>query len=177
MAGLLTGIAVGSIFGFALFVLLALVYLKFLAGLFVLASLFMLLYGNRLLPRNQQESPAMGEQFGAGFFGGVMGASLAMPGPVPAAWMSMIGLDKETIRATILTMFLFAYTVALLMQVTLVGIAPDTMQRCIEYAGPTVAGIVAGRYLSTRISERVFHYFLVIVLIVTSLTLFSSLIG
>jgi len=177
MPGLLTGIAIGSILGFALFVFLALVYLKLLAGLFVLASLFMLLFSNRLIPRKQQDCPAKGEQIGAGFFGGVMGASLAMPGPVPAAWMAMIGLDKVTIRATILTMFLFAYSVALLLQVVMVGISVDTMQRCLELAGPTVVGILVGRYLSTKISERVFHLFLVAVLVITSVALFSSIIG
>jgi|TARA_B110000196_G_scaffold229231_1_gene197871 uncharacterized membrane protein YfcA len=177
MSGLLTGVAIGSILGFALFVFLALVYLKFLAGLFVLASLVMLLFGSRLMTRKQQEAPTKDEQIGVGFFGGVMGASLAMPGPVPAAWMSMIGLDKNTIRATILTMFLFAYSVALLLQVIMVGFSPDTMQHCLEYAGPTVAGILVGRYLSTRISERVFHYSLVVFLVITSVALFSSIIG
>jgi uncharacterized membrane protein YfcA len=137
----------------------------------------MLLFGSRLMTRKQQEAPTKDEQIGVGFFGGVMGASLAMPGPVPAAWMSMIGLDKNTIRATILTMFLFAYSVALLLQVIMVGFSPDTMQHCLEYAGPTVAGILVGRYLSTRISERVFHYSLVVFLVITSVALFSSIIG
>ncbi len=177
MSGLLFGVAIGSVFGFALFVLLALVYLKFLAGVFVLVSLFMLLFGNSLLARKQHEAPAKSEQIGAGFFGGVMGASLAMPGPVPAAWMSTIGLDKVTIRASILTMFLFAYSVALLLQILMVGFSPETMQRCLEYAGPTVAGILVGRFLSTRISERVFHYTLVLVLVITSIALFSSTIS
>ena len=36
---------------------------------------------------------------------------LAMPGPIAAAWMSINGLLKNEIRATIISFFVFAYGV------------------------------------------------------------------
>jgi len=177
MPGLISGVFVGSIFGFGLFAVLPLQQLKILAGVLVLISLFMLLFGNRLVTKNSRSATAKSGQLSAGFFGGVMGASLAMPGPVPAAWMSMVGLSKGAIRASILVMFLFAYLAALILQLVLVGITKETMLHCANYIGPTIVGVLVGRFLATRISEQTFRNILVGVLILTSAALFSSIYG
>lgn len=177
MPGLISGVLIGSIFGFALFIVLPLTQLKVLAGILVLISLIMLLYGDRLVTKNSQNASAKVGQIGAGFFGGVMGASLAMPGPVPAAWMAMVGLSKDVIRASILVMFLFAYLTALLLQVFIVGISTQTMLHSTDYIGPTVIGVLVGRFLSTRTSEQVFRKILIVVLILTAAALFSSIYG
>ena len=103
-----------------------------------------------------------------------MGGSLAMPGPVPAAWMSTRGFGKETIRATILLMFVFAYTVALVLQFILVGISKDTLWFCLIHTPSTVAGILVGRFISHRISQPVFHWLLVVILSATVIVLFAS---
>ena len=104
-----------------------------------------------------------------------MGSSLAMPGPVPAAWMSARGFDKDTIRATILAMFVVAYTVALLLQFALAGISTDSLRLTAKLVPSTIAGILVGRYLSSRISDPTFRWLLTIILAFTTIILFATL--
>jgi uncharacterized membrane protein YfcA len=106
-----------------------------------------------------------------------MGVSLAMPGPIPAAWMSARGFSRETIRATILVMFVFAYVVALALQFGLAGIGADTMRLSATLAPSTIVGILVGRLLVSRVTEQTFHYLLVMILASTAIILFSTLIG
>ncbi len=152
------------------------VILKLFAGLAVVFTLFLTLRGNRAPSRSLQ--PALGkvEQISIGVMSGIMGASLAMPGPVPAAWMSAKGFNKETIRATILLMFVFAYVVALLLQIGLAGIDADSFRICVMLTPSTVVGILVGRSLSSRLTERTFRGLLVIILASTAFILFSTLI-
>ena len=122
--------------------------------------------------------PALGkvEQISIGVMSGIMGASLAMPGPVPAAWMSAKGFNKETIRATILLMFVFAYVVALALQFGLTGIGADSMRLSVMLTPSAVVGILVGRLLSSRLTEQTFRWLLVIILASTAIILFSTLI-
>jgi len=106
-----------------------------------------------------------------------MGASLAMPGPVPAAWMSSRGFGKETIRATILVMFVFAYVVALALQFGLAGLGAEAMRLSAMLAPSTVVGVLIGRSLAGRLTEQTFHWLLVVILASTAIILFSTLIG
>ncbi|MGI9262756.1 MAG: sulfite exporter TauE/SafE family protein [Woeseiaceae bacterium] len=175
MPKLVLGLLLGSPLGLLIFAVLDIVYLKALAGMFVLLALFFLLFGNRLALAVVDRKPATTEQLSIGAIAGIMGGSLAMPGPIPAAWLSARGFGKVVTRATILIMFIFAYLMALLLQVALVGISRDTVLFSAELAVPTAAGIVAGRYLSHRISEAVFRNIIVVVLIATCMTLLVSL--
>jgi len=104
-----------------------------------------------------------------------MGGILAMPGPVPAAWMSARAYDKDTIRATILVMFVVAYGFALLLQLALAGISANTVRLTALLVPSTVAGIVVGKFLSQRISEAVFRRLLTIVLALSVVFLFGTL--
>ena len=105
-----------------------------------------------------------------------MGASLAMPGPIPAGWMSTRGFNKETIRATILVMFVFAYLVALALQFGLAGIGAGSMKLTLILTPSTVVGILVGRLLTSRLTEQTFRRLLVIILASTAIILFSTLI-
>jgi uncharacterized membrane protein YfcA len=106
-----------------------------------------------------------------------MGASLAMPGPIPAAWMSARGFSKETIRATILVMFVFAYVVALALQFGFAGVGADAMQLSAKLVPSTIVGVLIGRSLTGLLTERTFRWLLVIILASTTIILFSTLIG
>ena len=141
----------------------------------VLLALFFLLVRNRRLVDNPDNRPSSAEQTSIGFIAGIMGGSLAMPGPVPAAWLAARGFGKVVTRATILIMFIFAYCAALLLQVFMVGNSKDTVLFSAELALPTAVGILAGRYLSHRISEAVFRNIIIVVLIATAVTLLMSL--
>ncbi|RLA23122.1 MAG: hypothetical protein DRQ63_11995, partial [Gammaproteobacteria bacterium] len=105
LARLLIGLAVGSPVGLLIFLNMNIVFLKAFAGLAIAYTLFALLRKNRAPSRAPQLANRNAEQISIGIVAGIMGASLAMPGPVPAAWMSSRGFGKETIRATILVVF------------------------------------------------------------------------
>lgn len=177
MARLVAGVAIGSPLGFVLFMVLPLIYLKLLVGVFVLFTLFMVLFGERILAGKSAQAPSTAEQVVVGAIGGTMGASLAIPGPIPAAWMLVRGFDLLKLRATILVMFLYAYSAALLLQIGTVGIEGQTIQLCLQLAIPTVGGIVIGKFLSERLPERLFRGLLVLALVATTVSFFYSMIG
>ena len=137
-------------------------------------TLLMTIRGYQSSPDRSRTVPGGTEQISIGVIAGLMGASLAMPGPIPAAWMSVGGFGKETVRATILMMFVFAYSIALALQITGAGIGANTLRLCVVLVPATIGGIVAGRLLAHRISERVFRRTLLTVLMATALALLWS---
>ncbi len=177
LAKLLIGLAIGSPVGLLIFLNMDIVFLKAFAGLAVAYTLFLILRTNRATSHAPTLATKSTEQISIGALSGIMGASLAMPGPIPAAWMSARGFSKETIRATILVMFVFAYVVALALQFGFAGIGADTMRLSATLAPSTVIGVLVGRSLVSRITEQTFHYLLVIILASTAIILFSTLIG
>ena len=174
---LLIGLAIGSPVGLLIFLNVDIAVLKAFAGLAVAYTLFLILRNNRAPSHAPTLAAKNSEQISIGVLSGIMGASLAMPGPIPAAWMSARGFSKETIRATILMMFVFAYVVALALQFGLAGMGADTMRFAATLAPSTVIGILVGRSLVNRVTEQTFRYLLVIVLASTAIILFSTLIG
>ena len=177
LSRLLIGLAIGSPVGLLIFLNMNIVFLKAFAGLAVAYTLFVILRSNRAPSHAPTLATKSTEQISIGVMSGIMGASLAMPGPIPAAWMSTKGFSKETIRATILVMFVFAYVVALALQFGLAGIGADTMRLSAMLAPSTIVGILVGRSLANRLTEQTFRYLLVIILASTAVILFSTLIG
>jgi uncharacterized membrane protein YfcA len=177
LARLLIGLAIGSPVGLLIFLNMDIVALKAFAGLAVAYTLFLILRNNRAPSHAPTLATKSTEQISIGALSGIMGASLAMPGPIPAAWMSTRGFSRETIRATILVMFVFAYVVALALQFGLAGIGADTMRLSATLAPSTIVGILVGRLLVSRVTEQTFHYLLVMILASTAIILFSTLIG
>jgi len=177
LAKLLIGLAVGSPVGLLIFLNMNIVFLKAFAGIAVAYTLFALLRNNRAPSRAPQPADRSTEQISIGIVAGIMGASLAMPGPVPAAWMSARRFSKETIRATILVMFVFAYVVALALQFGLAGLGAEAMRLSAMLAPSTIVGILIGRSLTGRLTEQTFRWLLVVILASTAIILFSTLIG
>ena len=171
---LLGGLAIGSPIGLLVFLKMDIAMLKVFVGLAVMLALFLTLHSYRR-PSSGARKHSAAEQVSVGVTGGIMGASLAMPGPIPAAWMSAAGSNKETIRATILVMFVFAYSVALALQTSMAGLSADTLELSLQLAPATVAGILLGRVLSSCITERVFRRILAVVLTTTAIILFVTL--
>ncbi len=175
LKSLLIGLAIGSPLGLLIFLHMDIALLKSFAGLVVLFTLFLVLRGARASSPLQGDAAGRFEQVSIGVIAGIMGSSLAMPGPVTAAWMSVRGFDKDTIRATILVMFVVAYTIALLLQFALAGISTDTLRLTAILAPPTLAGIFVGEFLSSRISEATFRRLLSTLLAFTTIILFTTL--
>jgi uncharacterized membrane protein YfcA len=173
---LLIGLAIGSPLGLLIFLSMDVVFLKAFAGLAVVLTLFLTVRGSRAPAPLLAKTPRHAEKISIGVLSGIMGASLAMPGPIPAGWMSTRGFNKETIRATILVMFVFAYLVALALQFGLAGIGADSMRLTLMLTPSTVVGILVGRLLTSRLTEQTFRWLLVIILASTAIILFSTLI-
>lgn len=168
---LLIGTAVGLPVGLYVYLWLDLDLLKLLAGATVLLVALSAagVIGARREPDTVSSSPS--HDVIIGVVSGAMSTSLAMPGPVPAAWMARSEFTKDTIRATILVLFVFSYTAAIAMQAGLAGLAPETLTVAAILAPATLMGIVFGRILASRITERTFMRIIVTVLIATSLSL------
>jgi len=177
LSRLLIGLAIGSPVGLLIFLNMNIVFLKAFAGLAVAYTLFVILRNSRAPSYIPQQATKSAEQVPIGVLSGIMGASLAMPGPIPAAWMSARGFSKETIRATILVMFVFAYVVALALQFGFAGVGADAMQLSAKLAPSTIVGVLIGRSLTGRLTELTFRWLLVIILASTAIILFSTLIG
>ena len=175
LRSLLIGLAVGSPIGLVMFLYTDIALLKIFAGVVVLFTLVLLLRGNRADAVSASAGVGQVEKVGVGFVAGIMGGVLAMPGPVPAAWMSAKGYDKDTIRATILVMFVVAYSFALVLQLSLAEVSANTLRLTAVLVPATVAGVFVGKVLSQRISEATFRSLITIVLTLTVVLLFGTL--
>jgi len=172
---LLIGLAIGSPVGLLIYVSISIDWLKAFAGLIVLFTLIMVYRSKPSHSHPQEKALPKTKTIAVGIVAGIMGGSLAMPGPIPAAWMAANGIDKSSIRATILAMFVFAYTLALALQLSFAQINAETLQHCANLALPTIGGILLGRFLSHRISANLFRRLLMITLAATAFTLLSTI--
>ena len=145
---------------------------NFILGLLTLSLVF--LGSRRALQQSERFSSRL-ETVSIGVIAGLMGVCLAMPGPIPAAWMSYTGFDKHAIRSTILAMFVLSYAIALVLQSSMVGIGEETLRLSAALTPATILGIVLGNYLSKRITEKLFRRMLTLVLASTALMLFATL--
>ncbi len=171
LSRLLVGTLVGLPIGILVFVQVSVDLLKLLAGL---AVLFMAFSATGLLgldPLNGKARGARVKDYGIGVLSGAMSASLAMPGPVAAAHMSSLAYAKDTIRATILVMFVFSYSAAIAFQAVLVGVSGETLSLAATLVPATLIGIFLGRISVGWISERGFRWLISIVLVATSISL------
>ena len=168
LARFLLGTLLGLPVGIYVFLQVSVEVLKLLAGFSVL---FMAVSASGLFA-----GPAGAEEgrrgrlvdYGVGLLSCAMCTSLAMPGPVAAARLSALARAKDTVRATVLVMFVFSYLAALAVQAGFAGVARETWVFTATLAPATLIGVFVGRMLATRISERVFRRLIVTVLAATS---------
>lgn len=168
---LLAGTLVGLPIGIVVFLLASVDLLKLLAGI---AVLFMALRITGLLGSAAPHAKPRGgrlHDLGIGLVSGAMSASLAMPGPVAAAHMSSLSHPKDTIRATILVMFVFSYAAALAFQGVFAGVPWETLTLAATLTPATLIGILLGRISAAWISESGFRRMISIVLVATSIGL------
>ena len=108
---------------------------------------------------------------GVGSLAGLMGGMLAMPGPLAATWMSIRGINKSEVRATVLAFFIFAYAANITLSASATGFSAVALSLSLWMIGPLVLGIVAGNRLSSRYSEQMFRYVLLSILTLTTVLL------
>ena len=171
LSRLLLGTAIGLPIGIVIFLQVSIDILKLLAGL---AVLFMALSASGVLALSLRRGRTRrGElhNIGIGILSGAMSSSLAMPGPVVAARMTSLAFSKETIRATVLVMFVFSYSAAMAFQAVLADVERETMILTASLVPATAIGVIIGRLSVAWISERMFRRLLIVVLAATSVSL------
>lgn len=173
LRNLAIGLLIGSPIGLLIFLSIDIALLKVTAGVGVLLTLCLVILGNR--SQQLKSTPDRPEQISVGAIAGVMGACLAMPGPIPAAWMSSKAYGKQTIRATILALFVFSYAIAMALQFATVGISAETLKFSASLAPATAVGILLGNYVSSRITEKIFKWTLTTILASTAFILFATI--
>ncbi len=171
---LLLGTLIGLPIGIVVFLLVSVDLLKLLAGLAVLSMAYSLTGLPGLARLNGKAREGRLHDLGVGILSGAMSASLAMPGPVVAASMSALSHAKDTIRATILVMFVFSYSAAIGFQAVLVGVSGETLSLAATLTPATVIGILLGQKSVAWISERGFRRLISSILVVTSVSLLLS---
>ena len=168
------GSGVGIPLGVVIFLVIDLILLKVLTGLVVIISVLFITgrVGGRahMLP----DTPSTVRDLTVGMMAGIMNASLAIPGPLPVARMVRLGVTPETIRATILALFVFSYPVAITLQALMAGVSLVTFKVTAALIPATLIGIVTGRILASRITERMFIRITVVLLVSTALGLFIN---
>ena len=173
---LVVGLIVASPIGVWLFIAMNITWLKLLAAAAVVLTLALTIRNHRRQQPAEPKRTSAAQQGSMGIIAGLMGGSLGIPGPVPAAWMAAKGYGKDTIRATILAMFLVSYTFALVLQMTMATITPETYVGAAKLAPATIIGIFAGRWIGQYLTEETFRKILLLVLTLTVVLLLATLI-
>jgi uncharacterized membrane protein YfcA len=174
---LLIGSVAGMPIGISIYLHADLGTLKLLAGGVVLAmALSVFLAARHVGPVGRRRRSKLID-IAVGGTSGIMTACLAMPGPAPGALMTGCGYDKTVTRATILTFFVPAYVLALLLQVSVATVALDTWATTATLAPATIVGLFCGKALASRITERVFRLCILFLLLSTAAALLVSGIG
>ena len=108
----------------------------------------------------------------AGTWSGLLTALLAMPGPPLAAFMLFTGQEMARTRTTILAMFLFAFTAALLAQSITSSIEIGAVRTSAVLAPATLLGVYCGLRLLRFVPQRLFLHLVKIILFLSGVTLF-----
>jgi len=106
---------------------------------------------------------------------GILGAAIAMPGPILMLYLSRTSLGKNEIRAAMMAFFVFAYTGALIMQAIVVGIETDTWITSAILVPAALIGVYAGHQISNKINEKLFKGLVLIILILTGIFMILNL--
>ena len=111
-----------------------------------------------------------------GVAAGAMTSALSMPGPVLVLYMAGIGLSKTAFRALSLSLSVFLYSAALVLQAATVGVPPRVWITVATLVPLAWVGGLAGHALAGRIGETTFLRLVLLLLLATGLyTLITTL--
>lgn len=105
----------------------------------------------------------------AGALSGIMGAALAMPGPVAMLYLSAARLPKEQSRALALAFFTFIYAVVCLLHAWDGALSAARMALSAKLLLAVFAGGIAGHWLARRVSEARYRQLVLMILFVAGL--------
>lgn len=163
---LLVGVCLGTPFGALAIAYMSIDALKL--GAAAIVGVMTLVASGILARYPLFEKDTVTRRVGIGMVSGILNTALAMPGPAIAAYATAIKSDKNTIRATTLVSFLFAYPLALLAQSLLTGLSGDLLTVAGLLAAPTVAGTLLGM-IAAPVFNEVFFRWLTLLLLLASI--------
>ncbi len=177
---LLMWLAAGSAAGFPLGILafmhVSLDAIKLIVAVVILFSA--LQTGFRLLRKGNASAgtrpPQTRSLLSIGLTSGAMTTCIGMPGPPVMAYLAATGVQMEQIRAVMTSLAVFSYFTALVLQASIVGLAPATVQISGLLIPAALGGALAGHLMAPRISQRLFHFIVIAALLTTSLYLLSA---
>lgn len=175
---ILKWIALGCVVGFPvgiyIFNLVNLEMLKIMvAGFLILISIENAWRLWRGKEGEQKHNPAL--LSGVGFFSGILGASLAMPGPLVMAYLARTNLSKDEIRAAMISFFVFAYVTILIIQMAVIGISRDTWINSGYMIPAALFGVFAGHQVSKKINEKLFKALILFILVAAGVMILVNL--
>ncbi len=175
---IMIGCAAGYPIGIAIFSYFDLTALKIsVAGLILFVSAQNLLellktrrgYASSFYPMGSRHCA------GVGTASGIMASALAMPGPAVIAYLTRCPIDKDQIRATVVTCSTFSYGVALVLQAAFVGIEPATMKMSMMLIPAAFVGAFFGDYIARFINPTLFKNITLLVLLGSGLNMLINI--
>lgn len=164
---LVVGTFVGAPVGIAAFVMLSLSVLKLLAAVITVFNLL------SMLGWLSWKSPASktGQQLIVGALSGALSTGLAMPGPIVAAHLGSTDRPKEAVRSATLSLFLCSYPIAYLAQALVATPSIVALNLTLHLLPACILGVPVGAWLGKQISDVVFHWIGITVMIATAVAL------
>jgi uncharacterized membrane protein YfcA len=104
-----------------------------------------------------------------GMVSGAMTTSLGMPGPVVLIYLSALGTEKEAMRGTMLTLFVFSNAGAIVFQGWQVGIDGATWETAALLIPAVLVGGAVGHGVSRYLGQRTFRSVVLAILAATGL--------
>lgn len=173
------GCAIGFPLGIFLFLKMELHVIKAVVAAFIILisiqnawHMFFAAKKNKLIDVLKLPKPVLSY---IGFFSGIFGVAMAMPGPTLMLFLSKTNLRKNEIRAVMMAIFVFAYSGAAVMQIIFAGISAQTWLTSLYVTPGALFGAYVGHQLSKKINERLFKGLILIVLIVTGIFMLINL--
>ena len=166
---LLGGAVLGVPLGALLLAAVDIQALKLVAGLTIAALTALMVFGAPGTGR-----PGLAGDLIFGGLGGLLGTALAMPGPPAALRASALGRSKTTVRASMMGFFVVVWPMALAAQALALDLTAQTFWNALSLVPATLAGLAAGHYAASRVSESFFRRVVTVLLFATSASLLGN---
>lgn len=112
--------------------------------------------------------------YATGGLSGALTSGLGMPGPPLMVYFAGAALPPHVLRSTTLVCFLFTYSISLVLQIAVASTSLDVLRSAGQLVPATVAGVIVGQVVFSRIDTAAFMKVLYALLIATGAYLVVS---
>ncbi len=106
----------------------------------------------------------------AGLVAGALGGAFSMGGPPVVIYLTLRGMNKDELRSSVAIYFVMTYVYKIPLLFFGGFFTAEVGRIILAMLVPTIVGVIAGQYLSTRISNRVFQRILMVLLAGTAVS-------